>query len=76
MDLKLLVDLGWGYAAGGEACSVQHCPRLERYDRLIRDGIGALEKTKGAFKSRTLEELRIRMEQALGDGAWPAQQKD
>ena len=29
MDLKQLVDLSWHYEPGGEACSVQHCPRLE-----------------------------------------------
>lgn len=63
LDLKRLVDLGWD---GAPACSVQSCPRLDRYDRLIRDGIETLEKTKGSFKSKVLEDLRLRMSASLG----------
>jgi CheY-like chemotaxis protein len=64
LDLQRLVDLGW---EGAPDCSVSRCPRLERYDRLLRDGIETLEKTKGAFKSKVLEELRLRMSAALGE---------
>jgi CheY-like chemotaxis protein len=64
LDLKRLVDLGW---EGGQACTVQRCPRLERYDRLLRDGIETLEKTKGSFKSKVLEDLRLRMGAALDE---------
>jgi DNA-binding response OmpR family regulator len=68
-DLQRLVDLGGADGADAQACSVQRCPRLERYDHLVRDGIAVLEKTKGAFKSKTLEELRLRMEKTVADGA-------
>lgn len=66
LDLKRLVDLG---SDGAPACSVQRCPRLDRYDRLLRDGIDTLEKTKGSFKSKVLEDLRLRMSAALGGPA-------
>jgi len=65
MDLKGLVDLGWGPGAGPEPCSIQRCPRLERYDQVVREGVAVLEKTKGAFKSKTLEDLRVRMERLI-----------
>lgn len=66
LDLKRLVDLGWD---GAPSCTVQRCPRLERYDRLLRDGIDTLEKTKGSFKSKVLEDLRLRMSAAVADPA-------
>jgi CheY-like chemotaxis protein len=62
LDLKRMVDLGWD---GAPACTVERCPRLERYDHLLRDGIETLEKTKGSFKSKVLEDLRLRMSAAL-----------
>lgn len=65
LDLKRMVDLGWD---GGQACSVQRCPRLERYDQVLRDGIDTLEKTKGSFKSKILEDLRLRMSSVVGEG--------
>jgi len=62
MDMKRLVDLGAGLEPDGKTCSVQNCPRLESYQRVFQEGIEILEKTKGAFKSRNLEDLRHRME--------------
>jgi len=64
IDMKHLVDLGEGLDSG-QACSVRNCPRLENYQRIFQEGIEVLEKTKSAFKSRNLEELRRRMESAV-----------
>lgn len=64
IDMKHLVDLGEGLD-NGQACSVRNCPRLENYQRIFQEGIEVLEKTKSAFKSRNLEELRRKMESAV-----------
>jgi len=65
LDLKHLIDLTpvTGQTDGG--CPVQHCPRLEMYQQIFHEGIGILEKTKGAFKSKNLEYLRQKMEGAM-----------
>jgi len=65
LDMKHLVDLSQGQDPGAAVCSVQHCPRLESYHQILQEGIEVLERTKGAFKSRHLEDLRHRMESAM-----------
>jgi DNA-binding response OmpR family regulator len=65
LDMKRLVDLSAGAELGEQVCSVRACPRLASYQRIFQEGIEILEKTKSAFKSRTLEELRRRMESAV-----------
>jgi len=62
LDMKRLVDLT---SSGEGVCLVQNCPRLEMYQQIFREGIAILEKTKGAFKSRNLEDLRQKMENAV-----------
>lgn len=64
LDLKHLVDLT-SPGTGVDVCLVQHCPRLEMYEQLIKDGIDTLERTKGAFKSRELGDLRLKLEQII-----------
>jgi CheY-like chemotaxis protein len=64
LDMKHLVDLS-SFEPDGQTCTVQHCPRLESYQRIFQEGIAILEQTKGAFKSRNLEELRHKMEGAV-----------
>lgn len=49
------------------ACPVMGCPRQQTLTRAIRDAIGTLEKTRSAFKSRQLGELRQRLEQVLAE---------
>ena len=66
LNMKQLVDLSAGVDEAKRVCSVEHCPRLETYDRILQEGIEILEKTKGAFKSRHLEDLRHKMESAVG----------
>jgi DNA-binding response OmpR family regulator len=61
LDMKQLVDLS-SFEPDGQTCTVQRCPRLESYQRIFQEGIAILEQTKGAFKSRNLEELRHKME--------------
>lgn len=66
LDLKQLVDLSSARQdAGQDACSLLQCPRLELYERVIREGIDTLEHTKGAFKSRELGDLRQKFEQMI-----------
>lgn len=66
LDLKHLVDLSAApQGTPQDACSVQQCPRLEMYERIIREGIDTLEHTKGAFKSRELGDLRQKLEQVV-----------
>jgi DNA-binding response OmpR family regulator len=60
LDMKQLVDLSG--LEDGKTCTVQHCPRLESYQRVFQEGIAVLEQTRSAFKSRNLEELRHKME--------------
>jgi CheY-like chemotaxis protein len=68
IDMKRLVDLDSGLEEG-QACSVRKCPRLESYQRIFQEGIEILEKTKSAFKSRNLEDLRRKMDSLVDDSA-------
>ena len=71
LDLKHLVDLSTRHQGfSQDACSINQCPRLEMYERIIREGIETLEHTKGAFKSRELGDLRQKLEQIV-DGKNP-----
>lgn len=65
LDLKALADLASTEPQGGATCLVNRCPRLELYEQVIQEGIETLERTKGAFKSRELGDLRHRLEQAV-----------
>jgi DNA-binding response OmpR family regulator len=62
LDLKSLAELTTEGHGGADACVVQNCPRLQLYQQVIREGIETLERTKGAFKSRELGDLRLRLE--------------
>lgn len=64
LDLKHLVDMTTP-GKGTDICPIQNCPRLEMYERTIREGIDTLERTKGAFKSRELGDLRQKLEQSI-----------
>jgi len=73
LDLKHLVDLSAvPQGTPQDACSVQQCPRLEMYERIIREGIDTLEHTKGAFKSRELGDLRQKLEQMVEGKTGPS----
>jgi DNA-binding response OmpR family regulator len=64
LDLKHLVDLTTP-GKGTDLCPIQNCPRLDMYERVIREGIETLERTKGSFKSRELGDLRQKLEQSI-----------
>lgn len=49
----------------GTDCPIRGCPRQEALERAIRDAIGTLERTRTAFKSKQLGDLRQRLERAL-----------
>jgi len=66
LDLKHLVDLSAPQRQGmDDVCPILQCPRLEMYERIIREGIDTLERTKGAFKSRDLGDLRQKLENVI-----------
>lgn len=54
-----------GHAKTVDLCRHLQCPRLTAYDRALRDAIDVLERTKSAFKSKDLGELRKRLETLL-----------
>jgi CheY-like chemotaxis protein len=64
LDLKHLVDMTVP-GKGADICPIQNCPRLDLYERVIREGIDTLERTKGSFKSRELGDLRQKLEQSI-----------
>jgi response regulator RpfG family c-di-GMP phosphodiesterase len=64
LDLKHLVDMSTP-GKGVDICALQSCPRLELYERIIKEGIETLERTKGSFKSRELGDLRLKLEQTI-----------
>jgi hypothetical protein len=49
------------------SCPVMGCPRQQTLTRAIRDTISTLEKTRSAFKSRQLGDLRQRLETVLAE---------
>jgi DNA-binding NarL/FixJ family response regulator len=64
-DLKRLADglsVGEGTRA---ACHLFDCPRLAHLTDAVMDAIAVLERTKGAFKSKELGDLRKRLESVV-----------
>jgi hypothetical protein len=74
MDLKRLVDLGQEIDPAPGLCGIQNCPRLGTLEQALREGVDALERTKGSFKSKELGELRRRFEALLEENT-PAGQR-
>ena len=54
--------------SGREACHLLNCPRLNTLTNALADTIRILQKSKDAFKSLELKELRERLEKLLEDG--------
>jgi hypothetical protein len=48
-----------------DVCSLLNCPRLDAYERALRQTIEVLLQTKNAFKSKELAELRKKLEGVL-----------
>jgi hypothetical protein len=46
-------------------CQLLNCPRGLQLQQAVKDTVDVLEETKGAFKSKTLADLRHRLELLL-----------
>ncbi len=54
--------------SGQDVCHLLNCPRLNTLTNALSDTIRVLKKTKVAFKSPELKELRERLEKLVEDG--------
>ncbi|MCB0344333.1 MAG: response regulator [Bdellovibrionales bacterium] len=52
-------------APTANVCNLFQCPRVESHERMINQTIDVLEKTKQSFKSKTLADLRSRLEKYI-----------
>lgn len=50
-------------------CRLLHCPRVDILTQAIHETIDVLEKTKTSFKSKDLRNLRLKLEQLVGNGS-------
>ena len=67
-SLSSLESLGHalsGRPVAGTPCQLMNCPRGLQLHQAVRETIAVLEETKGAFKSRTLANLRAKLELLL-----------
>jgi len=48
-----------------DMCAIMSCPRLAAYESVLQETVSVLEKTKRAFKSKDLAELRKNIETLL-----------
>jgi CheY-like chemotaxis protein len=62
MDMKALFEITLEQHPAEKFCTIQSCPRLGDYHQAIVDSIQVLEKTRSAFKSQELGQLRERLE--------------
>ena len=69
MDLKYLADLASAELPEANGCPIQHCPRVEGLEELIREGVQTLERTRLTFKSKELGDLRLKLERAVSSSA-------
>jgi hypothetical protein len=67
VDMGTLLDLIKAPTAGSQPCSVENCPRLAASRKVIWECVEALEKTKTAFKSKSLAQVRVQLEGLLQD---------
>jgi DNA-binding response OmpR family regulator len=70
-DLIRVTQALSGTPVNTEVCHLMKCPRLDQYSEAIREAVRVLEKTKNAFKSRELGELRKMLEATLAGGPLP-----
>jgi len=62
LDMKALFEMTLEQDASPELCTIQSCPRLGEYGLAVKDTIDVLERTRTAFKSKELGQLRERLE--------------
>lgn len=68
LDMKEIFEQSFSKGAVSEFCSITNCPKLKDYQGAVGDAIEVLERTKTAFKSKDLAQLRERLEN-LNSGA-------
>ena len=66
LDMKALFEVALGPEEDQAFCALHKCPRLETLEAGIKDAIVVLEKTKHAFKSKELGNLRAELERLVG----------
>jgi len=67
-DLKHLTEsFSTGSSSQQEACHLLNCPRLNTLNKTLVETIDILEKTKSAFKSKELGNLRRNLEELVKD---------
>jgi hypothetical protein len=62
-----LLDERWGEGPPIAYCPLVDCRPNQRLRGAIRQAVGVLEETRRSFKSRQLEELRLKLEAALAE---------
>ncbi|BDU77964.1 response regulator [Mesoterricola sediminis] len=65
LDMQTLLDLTRDQAADLATCRVERCPRMAVHREVIQDCVQILERTKNAFKSRSLAQVRQNLEHLL-----------
>nr|WP_320133457.1 response regulator [uncultured Holophaga sp.] len=67
LDMKILTEHAVSKGDLPHTCPVRHCPRLDLYRHGVEEAIEVLERTKHAFKSKELGQLRERLQRLLVD---------
>jgi ActR/RegA family two-component response regulator len=62
LEMKEIFDQSFSKGDVTEFCAVRNCPRLIRYQNAVEDAIEVMERTKSAFKSKDLAQLRERLQ--------------
>jgi DNA-binding response OmpR family regulator len=66
LDMKRMYESDQQLQKKGTPCHILNCPRHDAYKAAIEETIVVLTKTKGAFKSRELRDLREKLEKLSG----------
>lgn len=67
-DLERLGQALAGRTPRAQPCQLMDCPRGSQLHAAVRETIDVLEETKSAFKSKTLADLRLKLELLLQHG--------
>jgi CheY-like chemotaxis protein len=67
-DLRSVTEALAGVSGKSEVCKLLRCPRSEALMEALRSTVEVLRKSKNAFKSKELGELRKHLEEVLEDG--------
>ncbi len=65
LDMETLLDLIHVPESVNQPCSIENCPRMSHCRHVIGECVEVLERTKNAFKSRSLANVRLQLERLL-----------